>query len=148
MRSYQVIVPSRVAQKIIFNSFLSWFLSLARFRIWRGMIVRTRSIGMLRPIHTTQVNLWRRTSWSGTLTPAENIIVYTVCGIDCPYKITVKWFATDPPSKWHREHKAKDNCAKAIDTISAAFEMCRHLYSISQVSEVRRVWGKLALTDM
>jgi len=50
--AYRRTVPRRVAQKIIFSSFLSWSRSFARLRIWRGIVTRMRSIGMLKPTHT------------------------------------------------------------------------------------------------
>lgn len=65
------------------------------------------------------------------LTPPEDIIVYTLCGEVAPKKITIEWFASNPPGHTQRDHKADDDCAEAMDTNSEPFEMFWHWESIS-----------------
>ena len=126
-------VPRSVAQKIIFSSLLSWSLSLARLRIWSGIVTRTRSIGMLNPTHTTPISISLvEKKHSVELTPSEHIIINTFGGVDVPNKITVEWYTSDPPGYTHGNHKTDDEGAEAIDKISETCEMPWHCFCISQ----------------
>ena len=81
------------------------------------------------------------------LTPAENIIVYTVRRVDGPSEITVEGYASQPPSTTHCQHQADDDRAEAIDTPSEFSEMCWNCYTISQIWKADhvgylRIWRK------
>jgi hypothetical protein len=73
------------------------------------------------------------------LTPAENIIVYTVVRIDGPNEITVEGYASQPPRHTHSSHEAEDERAKAVDTPPEFSKMRRYCYIISQVWKVDHV---------
>jgi hypothetical protein len=89
--------------------------------------------------------LGRRRRGMGELTPAENIIVYTIRRVNTPKKIAVERFASNPPRYTHSEHKADDKRAEAINTKSEFLEMCRYCTSSVKYRSERLF---LVLTNM
>jgi hypothetical protein len=87
-------------------------------------VTRMRSIGMLKPTQTGLISTRPKNRRAlKTLTPPENIIVYTLRGVYGPAKIAVERFASKPPGEAHSEHEGNDERAEAVDTDSEIFEM-------------------------
>lgn len=94
--TYHVIVPKRLALKISLRIFLSRFGIRVRFKIFSGTAKITRSIGILRPIHTVYFSSCNNRRGLKR-TPAEIVIVNTRCRIDRPNKIAEKRGTLEPP---------------------------------------------------